>query len=615
MGNKRGQVTVFIIIAIVLVAGVIIFFQFRGGLTQQKIPAVFEPAYKNFLYCLEENSLIGINLLGSQAGYIELPEFEPGSAYMPFSSQLDFLGNPIPYWYYVSGNNIQREQVPSKKDMENQLEKYVASKIYDCDFSSYYEQGFDINQGEVEVDVSIEKKKVKLKLDFPFDISNSEESFSIDSHEVVVKSNIGSLYDSAREIYSLEDEKLFLEEYAVDTLRLYAPVDGLEFSCSPLVWGADEIFVELSEAIEANTLALKTKNGDYDLRNKDNEYFVTEVSSDHGVRFINSKEWARGFEVNPSEGNVLISKPVGNQPGLGILGFCYVPYHFVYNVYYPVLIQVYEGEEIFQFPVAVVIRGNKPREALKGSVINLGTPDLCKYKNSEILVQTYDSNLNPVNADISYECFGEVCQVGTTSSNGLNGLFPQCVNGYVVAKADGFLDTKVMYSSVNGGSVEVILDRVYDLEINLKLDGRGYNENAMVSFVSDRISKTVIYPEQKRVELAEGDYEIQVYIYQDASIELEATTTQQCVDVPRSGVLGMIGLTKEQCFDIDVPEQVISNALAGGGKQNTYLLESSLRSANAIVIDTSSLPAPRNLNQIQDNYMLFEENEVEVSLR
>jgi rod shape-determining protein MreC len=31
--------------------------------------------------------------------------YEASSEYMPFSSQLDFLGNPVPYWYYISGNN------------------------------------------------------------------------------------------------------------------------------------------------------------------------------------------------------------------------------------------------------------------------------------------------------------------------------------------------------------------------------------------------------------------------------------------------------------------------------------------------------------------------------
>ena len=58
-----------------------------------------------------------------------IPEYEAGSEYMPFSSQLDFLGNPIPYWYYVSGNNIQREQVPSKNRYGKRIRKIYRFKI------------------------------------------------------------------------------------------------------------------------------------------------------------------------------------------------------------------------------------------------------------------------------------------------------------------------------------------------------------------------------------------------------------------------------------------------------------------------------------------------------
>ena len=123
--NKKAQVTVFIIIAIILVTAVAIFFIFRESLITERIPVSIEPVYVSFLSCLEDDTLVGIDVLGSQGGYISLPDFEPGSAYMPFSSQLNFLGNPIPYWYYVSGNNVQKEQVPSKREMEDQLEEFI----------------------------------------------------------------------------------------------------------------------------------------------------------------------------------------------------------------------------------------------------------------------------------------------------------------------------------------------------------------------------------------------------------------------------------------------------------------------------------------------------------
>ena len=611
--NKTAQLTIFIIIAIVLVGATVGFFMFRESFISEKIPGNIEPIYTSFLFCLEGDTLAGIDILESQAGYISLPDFEPGSGYMPFSSQLDFLGNPIPYWYYVSGNNIQKEQVPSREDMEDHLEEFVETKITECIFDEYYEQGFEISQGEPKAKVSIRGNEVEVKLDMDLGIDNEEDNVLIRSHKVVVKSKLGNLYDSAKKIYEQEQRTLFLENYAVDTLRIYAPVDGVKLTCSPMTLSADEIFDELQEAIEANTLALKIKAGDYSLKDKENKYFIVDVSVDADVRFINSKEWASSFEVAPSEGNILIAKPVGNQPGLGILGFCYVPYHFVYNVKYPVLIQVQSGEEIFQFPVAVVVQGNKPREALDVSAVEIKLPELCKYKNSLVKVNVYDTGLNPVEADISYECFGTNCEIGKTSlTTPLEEEFPQCVNGYILAKAEGFEDAKYLYSTTESGSVDIILDKLYELNIDLKLDNKIYTGDVIISFISDKSSKTIVYPEQKSVELSEGQYEIQVYIYRNSSIKLEETTHEQCVEVVQTGLGGLFGLTREKCFDIKIPSQIISNALSGGGKENYYILESELQSANTIEINAESLPLPKSIEQLQNNYLLFEDKNLEV---
>jgi len=160
--NKSGQLTIFIIIAIVIVAGVAGFFMYRQGLFQGKLPASMEPIYTSFESCLEDDALTGVGVLGVQAGYIYLPEFESGSTYMPFSSQLDFLGTPVPYWYYVSGNNVQKEQVPSKSKMEEQLAQFIEEKIRNCNFDEYYEQGFEIIMAEPEASVEINEKMLKL---------------------------------------------------------------------------------------------------------------------------------------------------------------------------------------------------------------------------------------------------------------------------------------------------------------------------------------------------------------------------------------------------------------------------------------------------------------------
>ena len=598
--KNNGQVTIFIIIAVVIVGAIAVFFAVRGGLFVSEIPASIEPVYTSFLSCLEDDTLVGVAILESQAGYIELPDFEPGSAYMPFSSQLNFLGNPIPYWYYVSGNNIQKEQVPTKEDMENQIADFVEAEIRGCRFDDYYNQGFEINLGEPQASIDIRDNKIEINLRMDFGVNKENDSAFVKSHKVTINSELGNLYDSAKVVYGQEQASLFLEEYAVDTLRLYAPVDGVEITCGPKIWNADDIFDELQEAIEVNTLALTTDD-------RRDDYFIIDIPVDEEVRFLNSRTWPNSFEVSPSEGNILIANPVGNQPGLGFIGFCYVPYHFVYDVKYPVLVQVQSGEEIFQFPIAIVLQGNKPREALDVLAVETAVPELCKYKNTNINVRTYDTSLNPVEAYISYECFSNKCNIGRTQDGQISEEFPQCVNGYVVASAEGFVDARYLFSTVSQGSVDVILDKLYDTDVELRLDGVVYNGDATITFISDQSSRTIVYPEQRTAELSEGQYEIQVYIYEDSEITIGSTTTEQCIEVPR-GVLGVFGLTQERCFDIEIPEQVISNALAGGGKQNHYILESELAVGGTITIDAESLPSPDTIEQLQDNYLLFEEN-------
>ncbi len=607
LNKKKGQITIFIIIAIVIIAAVASYFIFRNQIGKIGIPADMQPVYTTFLSCLEEETLTGVSVLESQGGYIELPEFEQGSDYSPFSSQLNFLGNPIPYWYYISENNFEKEQVPTRTEMGNQLEDFINEKIRGCVFDSYYEQGFNIVQGEPQANVLIRNNDIVVNLDMNLNIQKANQSANVKNHQITVKTNLGNLYDSARKVYDYEQSNLFLEDYAIDTLRLYAPVDGVELTCSPKIWSADSIFSQLREAIEINTLALTTQ-GD-----KEN-YFRVDIPVSDEVRFLNSREWTYSYEVNPSQGNVLIANPVGTQQGLGILGFCYVTHHFVYNVKYPVLVQVQKNEEIFQFPFAVVIQGNKPRKALDASAYAISSPEICNYKNTQLQVRILNDEGNSLDAEISYECFGEVCNIGKTSSGVLSSNFPQCVNGFVLVRADGFEDTRYMFSTTQSGSVDIIMNKLYTKKIDLNLDGDNYNGRAVITFTSGDISKTVLYPEQKEIKLSEGDYEIQVSIYSEASLKLQAGNYQQCVDVP-SVLGGLFGTTEKKCFDVQIPSQIISNALAGGGTQNYYITKNELISSNLLEINAPSLPEPESLENLQDNYILFESKGLEITFK
>jgi hypothetical protein len=611
--KNKGQVTIFIILAILLVAMGTLFFIFKDRIFPNAMPSQVEPVYNTFKNCLEQDLAIGVNVIESQGGYIYLPEYEAGSEYMPFSSQLDFLGNPIPYWYYVSGNNIQKEQVPTKGEMERELEQFMESRSRDCYFDNYYSQGYEITMEDPNAKVTITDDKVTLDLEMDFAILKGEDSYAAREHKVVLDSELGSLYNSAIKVYDKEQQELFLEEYGVDILRLYAPVDGVELSCSPKVWNANNIFNDLKEAVEVNTLVLKNSNDKDDYFDID----VSDVPSKHKVRFLNSQNWTNTFEVNPSNGPIMTANPVGSQQGMGILGFCYVPYHFVYSMKYPILVQVVSGdtaEEIFQFPLAIVIERNQPRNVSGGGAFEMEDEELCKDKNTRMDIRVFDTNLKPVEAYISYECLGAKCNIGTAENGKLSEEFPQCVNGFIDVRAEGYKDESIMYSTVSEGSLSIYLNKLYNLSVQLKIDNQNYYREAVIYFVSDDISTTVFYPQQKSVQLADGEYEVQVYVYKNSSLKIGATTQQQCVDVPRSSIGGVLGLTRKECYNVQVPEQVVSSAISGGGKMNYTFSDSELKSSKTVNIYAKSLPNPDSLEQIQTNYILFEDNDLEINL-
>lgn len=610
-GNRAGQLTIFIILAILIFGIVLTFLLIKPDSSRSKVPEEFDQIYNSFISCIEEDVSTGIEALEMHGGYIYLPDKEEGSIAYPFSSQLSFMGISIPYWYYISGSGFNKYRVPSVDFMEGELEKFLESRIGKCDFEKYYLEGIDLRLGNPKADINIQDNKVTLDLKMEFIVSKEDERFASKEHKVVVNSYLGSLYESSLKIYDKEQEELFLEKYGVDILNLYAPVNGVEFTCSPKLWEANSIFNNLEEAIEINTLALKTQS------EKNEDYFLVDIPFEEGInaRFINSRNWPRSFEVAPSEENILRANPIGNQQGLGVLGFCYVTYHFVYNINYPVLVQVYKGNEIFQFPMAVVIRGNKEREPLQGSAIEIEEIELCKDKNIPTRVNVYNKQGDPIEASISYNCINQRCSIGDTAGGVLTEYFPQCVNGYIVAKSEGYEEESFMYTSVNSGEISIFLDKLYNLSLVLKVDGKKYNGEAIINFISEDTTKSLAYPLQKNIEISEGDYEVQVYVYSNSSLKLPETSIEQCVDVPRGLFGGMLGLTKKECFEVEYPSQLITSSLSAGGKQEYSIVEEYLKNSKIIELNVSRFPIPDSVQDIQNNYNLFEQKGVEINFR
>jgi len=608
--KKRGQLALFVILGIIII-GLALFFVFKPKISLNSQISEFDSVFNQYKSCIEETARVGLDLAGTQGGRIEIGEFIPGSDYAPFSSHLQFLGFEVPYWYYVTANGIIREQVPKKAEIEKELEKFIEKNI-DCNFDKFYAQGYSIDIGMPKADVSILDDRVITTLKGDMVVSKNGSTAEKKEQKAEIASEFGKFYNDAIRIYNKEKNDSFLEKYAEDVLRLYAPVDGVELDCSPRIWKSNEIIGELKTGLEANVDHLKLKSGDYTLQKKENKYFIIDEKSSGAVKFSYSKEWPTKIEIHGTDGELMIAKPIGNEAGLGMMGFCYSPYHFVYDLSFPVMVQIYSDREIFQFPVAVVIDKNVPRKSIPADsgLEEEESSDVCQYKTQDVKISIYDVELNSIDANISYTCFEQECELGESSNGVFEGKTPACLSGIIKAKAGGYQESKKYFSSNTEGSIDLIMDRLYLAELKVKVGGSDLNGEAIVYFEGEKRAAAAL-PENNRVELSEGLYNISVYVYGNSSITIPASTKRECTEVTSSGILGFFGSTKEQCFDINLPETKIDKALIGGGKAGVYIFADNLNKGS-LTLSVPAMPIPDSLEKLQYNYESFENGGVSI---
>ena len=611
--SKRGQVTLFVVIAIIIVVGIALFFILKDKYSNiDYLDKEVQPVYESFISCLEGTLDEGIQILGYQGGYIGLPEFVPGSIYRPTSSQLDLFGQPVAYWSYISGNNLASEQVPTKESMEDELSNYIEERLEMCDLSEYKSQGIFTYIGDGNAVVDINSERVSLKITNPLNIYTESETYTLESHEITVDSKLGKFYDLAIKTYELERKTYFLENYALDALWTSSPVIGVDITCEPKVF-VDEIIQEnLSNALSTNIAYLKLKGNYYTLNSDLNKYFVVDLgnSVDEEVNFMYSTSWPTKIEITGDH----IVTPVGIQQGLEILGFCYVPYHLVYDIDFPVMIQFMDDDFIFQFPVVVSIKDNEILNLSKSTGGVSLNDEVCEIKNNELKVYTYDYELNPIETRLQYECMNSLCEIGSTKSDGVDSYFegavPGCVNGKVIASADGYLSTTYTVEDPSTSVVNLLLEKKYSLMLDT-----GSQDRSTIYFNGEDYATTVSCPQQKTVDLVEGRYNVSMITYSSTTITLSQVQNEVCVDVPINTVGELFDITEKQCYPIENPQTEIDLAVIGGGSlSNIYITESELKRAATIKILGEEFEKPSSIEDLQENYLLLESAKLDMEV-
>ena len=184
--EKKGQVTLFVILAIILIAAISLYFAFRNKNTSENIPPAVEPIYTSIVSCLETTSKDGAEYIGEQGGYYELPK----------AISIEYFTKDIPYYYLNSEENI-----PSLERIELELGNYIYYNLERCINFEYFEkQGYEILGNELLVSPIIRDKGVEINVNYPITITKGSSTERIENFEVFIDADIKKMIEVSKDI-------------------------------------------------------------------------------------------------------------------------------------------------------------------------------------------------------------------------------------------------------------------------------------------------------------------------------------------------------------------------------------------------------------------------------
>ena len=214
--NKRGQLTIFIIVAILIVAIVAIYFLLIKP--QKGTQGVYTAPIYNFVdECIQETAEDAIYEIGQNGGY-----------YFPPSTS---TSTGIAY-YYLNKNNI----MPTEERVEAQISLFIKENLFFCTKNFVQFTNYNISQGKINIDTTILNDKVKIEVNYPITISQGEESSVIKDFEKEIDVRLGLIYNSIAEVVNSS-------EYGICLTCLYDVAEENDFYVEMLDYDENTVII------------------------------------------------------------------------------------------------------------------------------------------------------------------------------------------------------------------------------------------------------------------------------------------------------------------------------------------------------------------------------------
>ena len=202
--NKRGQIAIWVILAILIIVGIILLFLTRGKLIPEAEEKVEEDPRGYIDNCVRKNVNDAIDIMLPQGGAIK-----------PEHSKL-YKNINVSYLCYNRGNYYPcvNEHPLLIKEMSEEIKIYIEPRVEQC-FEDYKRE---MNKRNVEVSlepmtigVELAPERVYVDIDRKVSISQKGESYSLNEFNIEIINPVYNLARVAMEIASQEAEYCYFE--------------------------------------------------------------------------------------------------------------------------------------------------------------------------------------------------------------------------------------------------------------------------------------------------------------------------------------------------------------------------------------------------------------------
>ena len=475
--SKKGQVTVFMIIGILLILSLILIISFRKEIftfNPEEILTTEKGKIQNYIAsCIQSSGEEAVKLIGLQGGYIKVPEdiASDGSLHLRTSDT-----HVVPYWAYGDTVNFL-----SLEEIKKDIDKHIEANIRSCLFGlEPFQETYDLREKtDITADTKISDKKIIFDVHWNIEVKNKAGEVVTELMDHAAESDIKlkKVYETSKRIIEKEMSSLKFEDITQDLLALehpLVPLAGLEIACKEKKWRIEEVKSTLKEMLRVNIGQIKVKGTEIIEFPEELSYYQNHYLWDLGNDFSSSEisaffnfdpNYPFSFDVRPRSGSYLRSGQLGGNNNL-ISNFCVQNWKFVYEISYPVLVDIRDETTgySFNFAFTVHLKNNVPD---RGGIVLSQRPlffdsfhdeEFCQDADIPVTVLTYETVDNdqgvyfkePLSGvDLTYTCIRYSCPVGETEF-GFAGIgnaaayrtnFPYCVGGILNGQKDGYKES------------------------------------------------------------------------------------------------------------------------------------------------------------------------------